>query len=97
MKIKIKSKTKKGKFIYGNFLKNKDAGMTIILLSGFSGSREFLLFKHASDFFLKNGYNTIRFNFCSDPDDSSQKTDALKLEQMSFSVYMKELKNNACL
>jgi predicted alpha/beta-fold hydrolase len=93
MKIRIKSKTKKGRFIYGDFLKNKNANITVIFLSGFSGSKEFPLFKRASNIFLKNGFNVVRLNFCSDSGDSYKKNNVLKLEEMSFLVYTTELKN----
>jgi len=50
MEIKIKSKSKKGKYIYGKFTRNKKATILVIFLSGFSGSKELPLFKKASKF-----------------------------------------------
>ncbi|MFA5933702.1 MAG: alpha/beta hydrolase [Candidatus Paceibacterota bacterium] len=91
--MKIKSKKIKNKFIYGDLLENKKANTLVIFLSGFSGSRELPLFKDASAIFLKNNFSTLKFNFCGDSDDKKQEFDALNLEEMSFSVYIEELKN----
>jgi alpha/beta superfamily hydrolase len=93
MKIKIKSKKLKGKFIYGDFLENKKATTLVVFLSGFSGSREFSLFKNASSEFFKNGFSAFRFNFCNDNEDKYQKIDAPKIKDMSFPFYIAELKN----
>ena len=93
MKIKIKSKTIKNKFIYGDLLENKKTTTLAVFLSGFSGSKELPLFKSASLEFFKNGFSTLKFNFCNDDADKHPKTNALKIENMSFSVYTAELKN----
>ncbi|MCX6701693.1 MAG: hypothetical protein NTX96_00670 [Candidatus Zambryskibacteria bacterium] len=93
MKIKIKSKYKKDKYIYETFLKNKKAKSLVIFSSGLSGSKELPLFKNASKKFLKDGFSILRFNFCRDNDDKLQKIDTLKPEELSLSVYIAELKN----
>lgn len=93
MKIKIKSKKLKRKFIYGDFLENKSATTLVVFLSGFSGGMGFSLFKNASVNFFKNRFSTVELNFCNDNDVKHQKIDAPTLEQMSFSVYITELKN----
>ncbi|KKR45114.1 MAG: hypothetical protein UT81_C0021G0019 [Parcubacteria group bacterium GW2011_GWA2_40_14] len=91
--MKIQAITKKDKFLYGDFLKNKKAKTLVVFLSGLSGSRELPLFKSISTEFLKKGFSTVRFNFCTDSDDTYKKSDAFKTIDMSFSVYIKELKN----
>lgn len=93
MKLKVPSKKFKEKFIYGDFMDNKKADTLAVFISGLSGSRELPLFKTASTKFLKNGFSTLRFNFCNDSDDKHKKVDALNLEELSFSVYVTELKN----
>jgi len=80
MKIKILSKKLKGKFIYGDSVENKKADTIIVLMSGFSGSKDLPLFKTVSSEFFKKGFSTLRFNFCNDIDDKYKKTDALNLE-----------------
>lgn len=93
MKIKIKSKTIKGRFIYGDLSRHKKADSLAVFLSGLSGSKEFPFLKEASKFFSKNGFSALRLNFCNDSDDKKQKASAIKLEEMKLSVYTKELKN----
>ncbi len=93
MKVKIKSKKIKNRFIYGELLENKKSNFLAIFLSGFSGSKELPLFKQSSRFFFKKGYSVLRFNFCNDSDDKKQMTSAIKLEEMNFSIYTEELKN----
>ncbi len=65
----------------------------MIFLSGFSGSSQLPLFAQASREFSKNNFGTLRLNFCSDPDDSATQRNTLKLEDMTFSLYITELKN----
>jgi len=89
MQIKIKSKTKKGKYIYGDICQNKNANTLVIFMSGFSGGRNSKLFIKASKFFAKNGFDTLHFDFFSE----TGKNNALKPEDFSFSVYTLELKN----
>jgi len=91
--MKIQSVTRKNKFLYGDFLKNEQATTLVIFLSGFSGSKELPLFKTVSSKFFKKGFSTLQLNFCTDSDDTYKKSDALKTTDMSFSVYVKELKN----
>ncbi|MBI5817155.1 MAG: hypothetical protein HZB09_01890 [Candidatus Yonathbacteria bacterium] len=93
MKIKIKSKKLKGKFIYGNSTENKKTATLVVFMSGLSGGMGFPLFKNASVKFLKNGFSAVEFNFCNDSSNKRQKINAPTLEQMSFSVYTAELKN----
>ena len=93
MKIRIKSNYKKGKYIYGTLLKNRGTKIVAVFLSGLSGSKELPLFKNASREFLRNNIDVIRFNFCKDNDDKHRKTDVLEPEDLSFFVYMTELKN----
>ncbi|KKS27015.1 MAG: hypothetical protein UU88_C0013G0013 [Parcubacteria group bacterium GW2011_GWC1_42_11] len=93
MNFKISSKKIKKKFIYGDFVENKKATTLVVFLSGLSGSRELPFLKVASSEFFKYGFSTVRFNFCNDSDDKHQKDDALTLEELSFSVYVTELKN----
>ncbi len=94
MDIKIPSKTSKDKFIYGNLSENQNNKILVIFLSGFSGSKNLPLFKNISQEFLKNGFSTFRFNFCLDEDDSkNKKGDELELKDLTFSVYVSELKN----
>lgn len=93
MKLKVPSIKFKEKFIYGDFIENKKADTLAVFMSGFSGSKELPLFKTASTKFLKHGFSTLRFNFCNDSDDKHKKVDALNLEELSFSVYVAELKN----
>lgn len=93
MKFKIPSKKIKGKFIYGDFVENKKATALVVFSSGLSGSKELPLLKTASSEFFKYGFSTIRFNFCNDDEDKYQKVDALNLKELSFSVYVEELKN----
>jgi len=93
MKIKIKSKKIKDKFIYGDFFKNDKSNILAIFLSGFSGSKNLPLFDKAHDIFSKEGFDILKLNFCNDSDDKKQEIDALNIEDMSFSVYTEELKN----
>ena len=93
MRIKIRSKKFKNKFIYGDFSSNKRATTLVIFLSGFSGGMGTPLFKNASAIFLKGGFSVIEFNFCNGYNDKHYKSDAIKTEDMSFSVYVVELKN----
>ena len=93
MEIKIKSKSKKGRHIYGILSRNKKATTLVVFLSGFSGSKELPLFKKASKEFLHNNFSTLRLNFCRDHDDKYQKNGTLKPEDLSLSVYISELKN----
>ncbi|MEK7147968.1 MAG: alpha/beta fold hydrolase [Patescibacteria group bacterium] len=92
MKIKIRSKKIKDKFIYGDLLENKKAQSIVIFLSGFSGSGDSTLFKKSSKFFFKNGFSTIRFNVCNDNESRKQK-DAIKPEEITLSIYREELKS----
>jgi alpha/beta superfamily hydrolase len=91
--MKIKSKIYNNKFIYGDLLEHNNSQPTIFLLSGFSGGRYLSLFKIASNYFFNHNFNVLKFNFCTDPDDSEQMEDALVLKDMTFSVYLSELKN----
>ena len=93
MKVKIKSKTKINKFIYGNVLKNKTAHTFVVFLSGFSGSKDLTLFKKATQEFFKHKFDTLAVDFCVDNDDAHPKKNALKLEDISFLIYIRELKN----
>lgn len=93
MEIKITTKEKAGKFLYGYLGENKEARTLIVFLSGFSGGKEFSLFKEAQDIFLKNNFSVIRLNFCNDVGDSDGKIDALNMQDMDFSLYVSELKN----
>ncbi len=93
MKIKIKSKKIKNKFIYGDILENKKAASLVVFLSGLSGSRELPLFKKASSVFFKNGFSTLRFNFCNDSDDKHKEISSIEMKDLSFQVYVAELKN----
>lgn len=93
MKIKIQSKKIKGRFIYADLIENKKADTIIIFMTGFSGGKDFSLFKTASSEFFKHDFSTLRFNFCNDGASRLQKADALDLEELSFSVYLLELKN----
>jgi alpha/beta superfamily hydrolase len=91
--MKIESKKFKGKFIYGDFLENERATKLAIFMSGFSGSKNLPLFKTTSDQFFKKDFSVVRFNFCNDDGDSDPKIDAPEIKDMSFSVYIAELKN----
>ncbi len=91
--MKIKSATKKHKFIYIDLLKNKKSKTLIVFLSGLSGSKELPLFKYVDKQFFKKGFDTVRINFATDSDDKYKKNDALKESDLSFSVYNSELKN----
>ena len=91
MKIKIKSKKIKNRFIYGDLLANKKAKSIVIFLSGFSGSGEMPLLKNASKYFFRRGFSTIGFNFCND-NDGVQRKDAVKPEEMTLAIYPAELK-----
>lgn len=93
MKIKIKSKEFNNKYIYADLIDDKKSDTLMIFLSGFSGSSELPLLTQASREFSKNNFSTLRLNFCSDPDDSLTQKNALKLEDMDFSLYIIELKN----
>lgn len=93
MKFKIKSKKFKDKFIHGDFLENKSATELVIFLGGFSGGARSPLFKNTSVIFAKNGFSVVGFNFCNDCDSKHCKVNNLRPEDMSFSVYLEELKN----
>lgn len=93
MEIKIKSKKLPGKFIYGDLLENKKTTTLVVLLSGLSGNDARSLTQNASAMFFKNGFSTFRFNFCNDDKVENRKMNALEIEQMSFAVYVAELKN----
>ena len=93
MKIKIKSKKIKNKFIYGDILENKKATTLVIFLSGFSGSQHLPLFKSAAQIFFKNGFSTLRFNFCNDSDDTHKEILSIKMQELSFQIYIAEMKN----
>lgn len=93
MKLKIQSKKIKGKFIYVDLIENKKANTLIVFMSGLSGSKELPLFMTASTEFFKHGFSTLRLNFCNDSDEGYKKVDAINLEELSFSVYVTELKN----
>lgn len=93
MELKIKSKKLKGKFIYADVVEHKKATTLVVFLSGLSGSKELPLFERASGEFLKNGFSTLRLNFCGDEDDKQKYPKALELFEISFSVYVAELKN----
>jgi len=92
MKIKIKSVTSK-KYLYGVFLKNKQATTLVVFLSGLSGGLEFPLLEKASKELTRKNFSTLRLNFCRDTDDKLQRKDVLRPEDMSLSVYVRELKN----
>ncbi len=92
MKFKIKSKKIKNRFIYGDLLENKKAKNLIIFMSGFSGSREYPLFKASSKFFFNKDFSVITFNFCNEGNGSGQK-DVIRPEEMKFPIYKEELKN----
>ncbi len=89
MKIKIELKNKKSKYIYGDMLKNKKAKTLVLFMSGFSGGRNSKLFVNASNVFLKNGFDTLRFNFFQEKGTNN----TLRPEEISFSVYASELAN----
>lgn len=89
MKIKIKSKIKKGKYIHGILLKNRKSKTLVIFMSGFSGGRDSKLFKNASNVFLKKDFDTLQFNFFQE----KGRGNALRPEELSFSFYVSELKN----
>ena len=91
MKIQLKSKRIKNKFIYGELLKNNSKSM-VLFLSGFSGGMESPLFKEATKIFFKNNYDVLKFNFCNDYEGVKRRK-AIKLEEMSISMYSPELKN----
>jgi len=93
MKIKIKSKKLKEHFIYGDFSEHKSANALVILISGFSGSKELPLFKAVSPKFVKNKFSIIKFNFCNDDEDKNPKLDAPEIKDMTFGFYVSELKN----
>lgn len=93
MKIKIKSKKIKGKFLHCDFRENKSAENLVVLLSGLSGSKDLSLFSVASLDFFKKGFSTLRINFCNDPDDKHQLADAPAISDVSFEFYSGELKN----
>jgi alpha/beta superfamily hydrolase len=93
MKIKIKSKKIKNKFIYGDFFRDNKSDILAIFLSGFSGSKNLPLFDKAPNLFSKEGFDVLKLNFCNDSDDKKQEVDAFNIEDMSFSVYTNELKN----
>lgn len=93
MELKIKSKKFKAKYLYGDLVEHKKATSLVVFLSGFSGSRELPLFEHVSVEFVKNGFSTLRLNFCGDEDDKRKYPNVLELSEMSFSVYITELKN----
>lgn len=91
--MKIKTKINNNKFIYGDLLKHNNSQPTIFLLSGFSGGRYLPLFELAGNYFFNHNFNVLKFNFCADPDDPKQVENALALKDMTFSVYLSELKN----
>ena len=74
-------------------MENKKADSLAVFLSGLSGGKESPLLKEASKFFYENGFSTLRLNFCNDNDDKKQLAQAIKPEEMKFSVYTGELKN----
>jgi len=86
MKIKIESKTKKGRFISGHYLKESQAERIMILMSGFDGGMNSPLIINSTLFFNKLKNNTFRFNFCD-------KNKGLRLSDLTFSNYILELKN----
>lgn len=91
MEIKIKSKKFKGKFIYAHIAGEKKGGTLVVFMSGFSGSKKFFLFEEASLEFRKNGFATLRLNFCGDEEEYHR--DMPNLQDFSFAVYAEELKN----
>jgi len=93
MKIKIPSVTNRNKTILGTLEESKVGGDLIIFISGLTGSQELPLFLNASEYFKGKDLSTLRFNFCSDLLEKNKKTASLKMEEMSFEVYIKELKN----
>lgn len=93
MKIKIKSKKIEGKFLHCDFLENKNAEKIVVLLSGLSGSKNLPLFGTASSAFFKNGFSTLRINFCNDPDNKHQIIDTPDIRDANFAFYSAELKN----
>jgi len=86
MKIKIESKTKKGKFISGYYLKGSQAGRVLVLMSGFDGGMDSSLIANSALSFNSFKNNTFRFNFCD-------KNKGLRLSDLTFSNYILELKN----
>ncbi|OJI08901.1 MAG: hypothetical protein COV08_02710 [Candidatus Vogelbacteria bacterium CG10_big_fil_rev_8_21_14_0_10_49_38] len=95
MKIKIKIKSKKypGKFIYGEISEINPEGPLVILTSGLSGSMDLPLFMSTTKEFKAKGVNILKLSFCTDLDEVTKKPKALALKNMSFSVYLAELKN----
>ncbi len=91
MKIKIKSKRIRSRFLYGDLLENNKTNTLVVFLSGFSGSGGMPLFKNASMYFYKKGFSTLRFNFCNDNESISRK-DAVKPGEMKLAIYPAELK-----
>lgn len=93
MKIKIKSKKIKGKFLHCDFQENKSAENLVVLLSGLSGSKNLPLFGAASLDFFKKGFSTLRINFCNDPDDKHRVADAPDIRDINFAFYSVEMKS----
>lgn len=87
IKMDIKIKTNKNKYIYGNIAKGKNSKTLVVFMSGFSGSADFNLFKKASESFLRKGFDSLRFDFFS------KHTKAFKPQDMSFDLYVSELRN----
>lgn len=93
MKLKIKSKKFKNRFIYADMEEGEEATSLVVFLSGLSGSKNLPLFDYASSEFIKNGFNTLRLNFYNYEYDKHKYTNALESNSISFSVYIEELKN----
>lgn len=93
MEVKIKSKKLRGRFIYGDLLENKKTTTLAVLLSGLSGNDARPLTKNASTMLFRNGFSTLRVNFCNEDKPKNRKINALEIEQMSLAVYVAELKN----
>jgi len=93
MNTKIQSKTIKGKYLHVDVRENKKFTTLVIFISGFSGSKDLPLFKVAQKIFFDHGYSSLRLNFCNDDTDKNPFRDALKLEDLNFGIYLRELKN----
>jgi len=93
MKVKIKSKKFKGKFISVNINEAKGATSLVVFLSGFSGSKNLPLFEKTTSEFLKNGFSVLRLSFCGDEDETNSTKNVPDISQMSFSVYVEEINN----
>ncbi len=91
MKIKIPTRSTRGKFLLGTYLGKKDSKSLVIFLSGLSGDSKLSLFTKAARFFFKNGFSTLRINICANDKNVAQKS--LKQSGITFSTYAVEIEN----